>query len=154
MSNEALYMTVEEQRHCLEQAGVRAVTNVLQRAGLVLHRALNGCRHPRRAPRPAPSGVPPSPLVSGRGCNVQSGWMSAHRGDLGLAIAPLIHGFCSDPSVDCRIAGAPPPHDVQRLPLIGKEDDVAWNCFASFVLVVVLASPAAAAQGAGSALAT
>ena len=80
--------------------------------------------------------------------------MSAHRGDLGLAMVPSIHGFCSDASVDCRIAGAPPPHDVQRLPLICKEDDVAGNCFTSFVLMALLASPAAAAQPAGSTLAS
>jgi hypothetical protein len=42
MSNEALYMTVEEQRQCPERAGFSAVTNVLQLRGLVLHRAFNG----------------------------------------------------------------------------------------------------------------
>jgi ubiquinone/menaquinone biosynthesis C-methylase UbiE len=39
MLNTALYMTVEEQRNCLEAAGFEAVTNLLEMGGLVLHRA-------------------------------------------------------------------------------------------------------------------
>jgi hypothetical protein len=41
MSNDALYMTVEEQRGCLKAAGFGAVTNLLAMSGLVLHRALH-----------------------------------------------------------------------------------------------------------------
>lgn len=39
MANAALYMTVAEQRDCLEAAGFGAVTNVLEMRGMVLHRA-------------------------------------------------------------------------------------------------------------------
>jgi hypothetical protein len=41
MSNDALHMTVEEQRDCLKAAGFGAVTNLLAMSGLVLHRALH-----------------------------------------------------------------------------------------------------------------
>jgi SAM-dependent methyltransferase len=41
MGNLALYMTVEEQRDCLEAAGFQAVTNLLDMRGLVLHRAMH-----------------------------------------------------------------------------------------------------------------
>jgi ubiquinone/menaquinone biosynthesis C-methylase UbiE len=40
MMNDALYMTVEEQRRCLEDAGLNMVTNLLELGGLVLHRAI------------------------------------------------------------------------------------------------------------------
>ena len=39
MANTALYMTVNEQRQCLEVAGFGSVTNVLETRGMVLHRA-------------------------------------------------------------------------------------------------------------------
>ena len=39
MANTALFMTVEEQRDCLEAAQFGVVTNVLEMRGLVLHRA-------------------------------------------------------------------------------------------------------------------
>ncbi|HZO46816.1 MAG TPA: class I SAM-dependent methyltransferase [Xanthobacteraceae bacterium] len=40
MANTALFMTVAEQRDCLEAAGFGTVTNVLETHGLVLHRAM------------------------------------------------------------------------------------------------------------------
>ena len=40
MTNDALYMTIEEQRRCLEDAEFSAVTNLLETRGLVLHRAM------------------------------------------------------------------------------------------------------------------
>src|SRR5262245_28753944 len=39
MSNDALYMTVEEQRDCLKAAGFGTITKLLEMNGLVLHRA-------------------------------------------------------------------------------------------------------------------
>jgi hypothetical protein len=42
MTNDALYMTVAEQRRCLEQAGFDQVENVLAMRGLALHRARIG----------------------------------------------------------------------------------------------------------------
>lgn len=40
MTDDILFMTVEEQRDCLKAAGFGDVTNLLEMAGLVLHRAL------------------------------------------------------------------------------------------------------------------
>ena len=40
MRNDALYMTVAEQRDCLAAAGFDAVANLLESRGLVLHRAM------------------------------------------------------------------------------------------------------------------
>lgn len=40
MANTALYMTVDEQRACLEAAGFGDVTNVLELRGMVLYRAI------------------------------------------------------------------------------------------------------------------
>jgi len=48
MGNVALYMTVEEQRDCLEAARFGAVTNLLEMRGLVLHRAMH---RPKPIPR-------------------------------------------------------------------------------------------------------
>jgi predicted methyltransferase len=39
MSNTALYMTVDEQRAVLNEAGFSSIVNLLQTNGLVLHRA-------------------------------------------------------------------------------------------------------------------